>query len=106
MPTITYIEHNGATHEIQAEVGITLMQAAVDNLVPGILGDCGGSCTCATCRAYIESPWDSRLTAPSEDERMMLEGVVDASPQSRLCCQIKLVAEWDGIVVKMPPSQG
>lgn len=56
MPVITFIEHNGKAHQVEAEVGSTLMQAAQFNLVPGILGDCGGSCSCATCHCYIDAP--------------------------------------------------
>lgn len=106
MPSVIYIEHDGTEHRIDAPLNRTLMQIAVDNAVPGILGDCGGSCSCATCHAYIESAWASRLPPISETEAFMLEGVPEPRETSRLCCQLRMSAELDGIVVNMPAEQG
>jgi 2Fe-2S ferredoxin len=105
MPTITYIEHNGAEHRIEVPEGTSLMQGAVDNLVPGILGDCGGSCTCATCHAYVDEVWAQRLPTPNGDEEMMLDAVLERQPHSRLCCQLKVSSDWDGLVLRLPESQ-
>ncbi|HSW13995.1 MAG TPA: 2Fe-2S iron-sulfur cluster-binding protein [Solimonas sp.] len=105
MPTITYIEHNGREHSVEVPEGASLMQGAVDNLVPGILGDCGGSCTCATCHAYVDEAWVQRLPVPSGDEEMMLDAVIDRAARSRLCCQLKVAADWEGLVVRLPETQ-
>jgi 2Fe-2S ferredoxin len=105
MPKIIYIEHTGTRHEVEAAAGQSVMQAAVDNLVPGIVGDCGGCCTCATCHGYLDEPWYKAAGAPSEDERMMLDGALHLQPNSRLTCQITVSEELDGLTVKLPPSQ-
>lgn len=105
MPTVIYIENNGTEHRVEAALNRTLMQIAVDNAVPGILGDCGGSCSCATCHSYIGPEWAARLPPVSETEMFMLEGVPEPRETSRLCCQIKMSAELDGIVVHMPAEQ-
>lgn len=105
MPQIKLIEHNGTEHLVEAARGITVMQAAVDNLVPGIVGDCGGACSCATCHAYVDPQWAGRLPPPGEDEQSMLEGVIDQQPNSRLTCQIVIDETLDGMVLRMPASQ-
>ena len=105
MPKITFIEANGTTHVVDAPLGKTLMQVAVDNLIPGILGDCGGSCSCATCHAYIDPAWQTRLPPASEDEVFMLEGALDVRDNSRLCCQLDVHEEWCGLLVEIPAEQ-
>ena len=105
MPSVIYIEHNGTKHTVQARPNCTLMQVALDNGVPGILGDCGGTCSCATCHAYIDAPWASNLPPVSETEAFMLEGVPEPREGSRLCCQIKMDDSLDGIVVQLPEEQ-
>lgn len=105
MPKVTYIESNGATHTIEAEPGRNLMQIATENLVPGILGDCGGVCSCATCHAYVDPAWLNLLPARSETEIFLLEGVSNPLTESRLCCQIKMSADLDGIVLTLPDEQ-
>jgi ferredoxin, 2Fe-2S len=105
MPKITFTEANGIVHVVDAPLGKTLMQVAVDNLIPGILGDCGGSCSCATCHAYIDPAWQGRLPPPGEDETFMLEGALDVRDNSRLCCQLDVREEWDGLLVEIPAEQ-
>lgn len=105
MPTVTYIESNGTTHQVEAALDRTLMQIAIDNSVPGILGDCGGSCSCATCHCFVDLSWTSKLPPISETESFMLDGVPERRESSRLCCQIKMCAELDGIVVNLPTEQ-
>lgn len=102
---VTFIEHDGTTHQVSALPERTLMQIALDHGVPGILGDCGGSCSCATCHAYVDARWTDKLPAVSETEVFMLEGVPDPRANSRLCCQIKMQAALDGIVVQLPEEQ-
>lgn len=105
MPTVTYVENDGTIHHVEAKVDRTLMQLALDNSVPGILGDCGGSCSCATCHGYIDADWHARLPPISETEAFMLEGVPEPRATSRLCCQIRMRADLDGIVVHLPLEQ-
>jgi len=105
MPKITFIEHDGTSHTVEAETGRSVMQAAVDNLVPGIVADCGGACSCATCHGYIDPAWLARLPEARADERSMLEGLLECQYNSRLTCQIEVTAALDGMVVRLPASQ-
>ncbi len=105
MPAVIYIEHNGDTIRAEAPLNRNLMQVALDNSVAGILGDCGGSCSCATCHGYIDAEWAAKLPPISETEAFMLEGVPEPRPTSRLCCQIRMTPELDGIVVRLPQEQ-
>ena len=105
MPTLTYIEHDGTTRVVEGAADRTLMQLALDHGVTGILGDCGGACSCATCHGYIDERWTPALPPMSETESFMLEGVPDRRDNSRLCCQIKLTAALDGVVVRLPAEQ-
>lgn len=105
MLQVTFVEHDGTAHPVSAPPERTLMQIALDNGVPGILGDCGGSCSCATCHAYVDARWADKLPAISETESFMLEGVPDPREGSRLCCQIRMRAELDGLVVQLPQDQ-
>lgn len=105
MPKVTFIAHNGTRHEVQAPVGLSLMRAAIDNNVPGIDGDCGGQCACATCHVFVEAPW-SGLTGPrTEREDEMLNFAAELRDSSRLACQIELSDALDGLVVTMPEGQ-
>ncbi|MBC6427705.1 MAG: (2Fe-2S)-binding protein [Cellvibrionales bacterium] len=105
MPKITYIEHNGTEHQIEAENGDTLMSAALDNMVPGIDADCGGACSCATCHVYIDSAWREAVGARTESEEEMLSMSPDCRENSRLACQIELSDALDGLVVTIPEFQ-
>jgi len=105
MPKVIYIQHNGTRHEIEAAVGNSVMQTAIDNMVPGILGDCGGCCSCATCHGYVDQAWGAKLAPRTEEEIMMLEAVSCVLPNSRLTCQIKMTPELDGLIVSLPQSQ-
>jgi 2Fe-2S ferredoxin len=105
MARIKYIEANGSEHELDIGPGLTLMQGAVNNNVRGIIAECGGACSCATCHVYVDEAWTDRLEKKSDIEEGMLEAVCDQQPNSRLSCQIKVTAELDGLVVRMPPRQ-
>ncbi|MDM4769214.1 2Fe-2S iron-sulfur cluster-binding protein [Solimonas sp. SE-A11] len=105
MPKILFIEHSGKEHLVEAEAGKSVMQAAVENLVPGIVGDCGGACSCATCHGYVDAAWGSKVEPRGEAEEMMLEGAMDVQSHSRLTCQIMVKPELDGLVVRLPSSQ-
>ncbi len=105
MPSITYIEHDGTEHVVDAEVGSTVMLAAVNNNIPGIDADCGGQCACATCHVFVAPEWLERTGAQSDMETSMLDFAAEVRDNSRLACQIDVVAELDGLVVQMPESQ-
>lgn len=105
MPTVVYITHTGTRFEVQAPLNKSLMQVALDHNVPGILGDCGGACSCATCHGYVDEPWAAQLPARSETEVFMLEGVRELRDNSRLCCQIRTSEALDGITVHLPAEQ-
>ena len=105
MPRITFISHAGEERAAHAEVGDSVMQVAMNNVVPGLLADCGGNCSCATCHVYVESPWFEKLPVPSADEQAMLECALHVQPNSRLTCQIHVTPDLDGMVIRTPVSQ-
>ncbi len=105
MPVVTYISHDGAINDIEVASGTSVMQGAVDNMIDGIVAECGGSCSCATCHCYIDEAWLDKVPAASEMEKDMLECVLEPEDNSRLSCQITVTDELDGLVVKLPPSQ-
>lgn len=105
MPKITYIESNGTSHEVEAEAGMTVMEAAVKNSVPGIEAECGGACSCATCHVYVNDEWREKTGQPDEMEEDMLDFAFDVRESSRLSCQIKVSDELDGLVVTVPEKQ-
>ena len=105
MANIRFIQHDGSERVVAAELGKSIMQTARDNMVPGIIGDCGGNCSCATCHGYVDPAWIERVAPPSEDEVIMLDGTMHQEANSRLTCQIKMTRELDGIVVRLPVSQ-
>lgn len=105
MPKITFIEQNGKEHVVEAEAGMTVMEAAVKNSVPGIEAECGGACSCATCHVYVEDAWREATGEPEEMEEDMLDFAFDVRKSSRLSCQIKVRDELDGLVVRVPERQ-
>jgi len=106
MAKITYIEYNGKSHTLDVANGLTVMEGAVQNNIPGIDADCGGSCACATCHVYIEKNWFNKLTKKESTEQDMLDMAFEPNSLSRLSCQITVSDEVDGLVVKMPSKQG
>jgi|SRR5450631_893841 2Fe-2S ferredoxin len=106
MPRITFIEPGGFRHEINAPIGITLMEAAKQNGVQGILALCGGACACGTCHVYVDADRLAALGAREEMEEGMLEGAWQPRDNSRLSCQIHVTADLEGLVVTVPQRQG
>jgi 2Fe-2S ferredoxin len=98
MARITLIDKTGARREIEAKTGQTVMEAATRNNVAGIIAECGGSCSCATCHVHVDVAWLPRLKPRSEDETAMLEFAEGADEFSRLSCQIKVTDELDGFL--------
>ena len=105
MPKIVYLAFDGERREIQVETGTSIMEGAVRNNVPGIDGDCGGACACATCHVYVGDEWLGKLDPQSDMELSMLEFAEGVRPNSRLGCQIKLAPSLDGLTVELPESQ-
>ena len=105
MAKITYIEHDGTQHAVDADNGTTVMNAALDNLVPGIDADCGGECSCATCHVMVDEAWMAKVGSPNETEESMLDLNPERQPNSRLSCQINVSDELDGLVVNLPEFQ-
>lgn len=106
MPKITLIEASGTRHEIEAENGSTVMEQAIMNGIPGIIAECGGACTCATCHVYVDAAWTEVVGGPSMMEEDMLDFAFEPKPESRLSCQIKVRDAIDGLVVHIPRRQG
>lgn len=106
MPNITYIEHSGTSHTVDVAEGMTVMEGAVQNNIPGIVAECGGACSCSTCHAYIDSAWFAQLPQPDENEADMLDFAIDPiEGRSRLTCQIKIHSSLEGLVVQLPENQ-
>ena len=105
MPKIIYIQPDGTVTEVEAAAGATVMETAVDNDIPGIVAECGGACSCATCHVYVEPEWLELLPAPDPQEDGMLDCVLDRRPNSRLSCQIRVTGELEGLVVHVPEEQ-
>ena len=105
MAKITYIEFNGTQHTIDVPAGLSVMEGAIKNMIPGIDADCGGACACATCHVYVDDAWTAVVGGPSEMEQTMLDFAENVEDSSRLSCQITVTDALDGLIVKMPKSQ-
>ena len=105
MPKVTYIEFSGAEHVVDVAEGLSVMEGAVQNLVPGIDGDCGGACACATCHVYVEAEWLDKVGKRAAMEEDMLDFAFDVRDSSRLSCQIKISDAIDGLRVQVPEKQ-
>lgn len=105
MAKITYIEFNGTPHVVEVPSGLSVMEGAIDNNIPGIEAECGGACSCATCHVYVDPAWVEATGKPEHLEQDMLECAMDLQENSRLSCQIQVTDELDGLVVRMPELQ-
>ena len=106
MAKITYIEHNGKEHVVEVANGLTVMEGARDNNIPGIEADCGGACACSTCHVYVDPAWTDKLPEKGDMEEDMLDFAFEPDPaRSRLTCQLKVTDALDGLVVQMPERQ-
>ena len=105
MPKIIYIDNEGTSREVEAKAGTSIMEAAVQNMIPGIDADCGGACACATCHVYVDEDWMSKLKDKDDMEESMLDFAEAVQDNSRLSCQILMNDELDGITVTTPESQ-
>ena len=105
MPKITFIAHSGQRQTVDATAGLSLMRAAIDHNVPGIDGDCGGACACATCHVFVEGDWAAKTGERTQQENDMLNFAAELKDSSRLACQITVTDDLDGLEVTMPEGQ-
>jgi len=105
MAKITYIENNGKTHTVEVAEGLTVMEGAVQNNIPGIDGDCGGGMACATCHVYVKDEWFDKINKKSEGEDDMIDQAYEPNKLSRLSCQIEVTTHVDGLIVHLPEKQ-
>ena len=105
MPKITYIESNGTSHTLEVPNGITVMEGAIQNNIPGIDADCGGSMACATCHVYVKEEWFNKLPIKEDGEEDMLDMAFQPSKFSRLSCQLIVTDELDGLEIQLPSKQ-
>lgn len=105
MAKITFMQPDGTAQTVEAEVGLTVMEAAKLNSIAGIEAECGGACACATCHVYVDAAWQAKTGKPSAMEEDMLDFAFDVQDASRLACQIKVTPELDGLLVRVPAKQ-
>ena len=105
MAKITYIEFDGTEHVVDVPSGLSVMEGAIDNNLPGIEAECGGMCSCATCHVYVDPAWTDATGSPGDIEQGMLDSALDLQDESRLSCQINVGDELDGLIVRMPVLQ-
>ena len=105
MAKITYITHDNQNHTVEVQNGLTVMEGAVQNDIPGIDADCGGGMACATCHVYINDEWFDKLPSKEDGEEDMLDMAFEPKKNSRLSCQITISNELDGLIVNIPSKQ-
>ena len=105
MANITYIEHNGKNHTIDVTNGLSVMEGAVQNNIPGIDADCGGSMACATCHVYVKEEWFNKMPKKEDGEEDMLDMAFEPKKNSRLSCQLMVTDQLEGLVVNLPEKQ-
>ena len=105
MPKVVYVQADGERTEVEVPLGDTVMDGALDNGVPGIIGQCGGGCTCSTCHCFVDARWHPQLPDAHPDELDLLAYLPNRSSASRLACQIVISEALDGLVVKLPSEQ-
>ena len=105
MAKIKYIEHRGEEHEIEVSNGLSVMEGAIQNDIPGIDADCGGGMACATCHVYVKEEWFDKLPKKEDGEEDMLDMAFEPKKNSRLSCQLIVSDQLDGLVVNLPEKQ-
>jgi 2Fe-2S ferredoxin len=105
MPLIFYVTHDGNMYEADVAIGDSVMNGAVQNMIDGILGECGGVMSCGTCHCHIDAKWQGKIGEPDSIELKMLEASHNYEANSRLSCQLKVTAEMEGLTVHLPESQ-
>ena len=105
MAKITYIEHSGKSHTIEVQNGLTVMEGAIQNNIPGIDADCGGSMACATCHVYVKEEWFNKLPKKEDGEEDMLDMAYEPNKFSRLSCQLTVSDKLEGMIINLPEKQ-
>ena len=105
MAKITYITHDNQNHTIEVQNGLTVMEGAIQNNIPGIDADCGGSMACATCHVYVKEEWFNKIPKKEDGEEDMLDMAFEPNKLSRLSCQITVTDDLDGLIVQLPSKQ-
>jgi|TARA_B100000945_G_C20063239_1_gene449033 2Fe-2S ferredoxin len=105
MPKITYIESNGNKKTIEVSNGLTVMEGAVQNNIPGIDADCGGGMACATCHVYVNDEWFNKIPKAEDGEQDMIDMAYEPKKNSRLSCQLIVSDDLEGLVVMTPSKQ-
>ena len=105
MAKINYVTHDNQTYSVDVQNGLTVMEGAVQNDVPGLDADCGGGMACATCHVYVDEDWMQKLPQKDDGEEDMLDMAFEPKKNSRLSCQIIVSDELDGLVVNIPSKQ-
>lgn len=105
MPTVVFVSESGERKEVSVETGYTVMEAAVNNGIDGIVAECGGACACATCHSYIDPAWVDKLSEMDDMEDSMLDAAYERKDNSRLTCQIELTDAMDGLVVHVANNE-
>ena len=105
MPTIHFLLPDGKVQSVEAMEGLSLMEAAREEGVPGIIAECGGIAACSTCHVYIDEAWREMIGPPNDDEALTLDLAPDVSDASRLGCQVTITAALDGLRVRVPAHQ-
>jgi len=105
MVKITFVQPDGSSQVVDAQPGVTVMEAAKLNSIEGIEAECGGACACATCHVYVDGEWRAATGKAATMEEDMLDFAFDVREESRLSCQIKVTAELDGLLVRVPAKQ-
>ena len=105
MPKITYITHDNKSNTVEVQNGLTVMEGAVQNDIPGIDADCGGGMACATCHVYVKEDWFNKLPKKEDGEEDMLDMAFEPNKFSRLSCQITVTDDLDGLIVQLPSKQ-
>jgi 2Fe-2S ferredoxin len=106
MPKVKIVEYDGEVHDLDSELGETVMESALKGGVASIIAECGGACGCATCHVYVDDAWVDKLPPKAIEEEEQLDLAYDVRPNSRLSCQIVVTEKLDGLVVRTPAHQG
>lgn len=99
MPKVTYVTSDGSRHEVEVDEGMSIMEGAINHGIEGIVAECGGACSCATCHSYIAEEWMDKVPPRDDMEDFILEGVEGRKDSSRLTCQVNVTPDMDGLVV-------
>jgi 2Fe-2S ferredoxin len=105
MARITFIQPDGTQKTVESNDGLTVMEAARDNGIVGILAECGGTCSCSTCHCYVDPEWYDRLPLMDDEESGLVEFAWEAKENSRLTCQLKITDALDGLILRVPEKQ-